>query len=73
MIVSFLAFPSFYPLFPAPLPSKGIDALNLDMTHNDLVRMGASGADIIIVPSLLKHFIKVLASASSFHSYSDSL
>ncbi|KAK4704750.1 DNA polymerase alpha subunit B, partial [Phenoliferia sp. Uapishka_3] len=53
---------SFYPLFPAPMPGKGIDAINLDITHNDLVKMGTNGADIVILPSLLKHFSKLVDS-----------
>ncbi|KAL8293514.1 hypothetical protein RQP46_000215 [Phenoliferia psychrophenolica] len=53
---------SFYPLFPAPLPGKGIDAINLDISHNDLVKMGAAGADVVILPSRLKYFAKVVDS-----------
>ena len=41
------------------MPGKGIDPINLDITHNDLVKMGSSGADIVILPSRLKHFAKV--------------
>ncbi|KAM0746375.1 DNA polymerase alpha, subunit B [Meredithblackwellia eburnea MCA 4105] len=54
---------SFYPIFPAPLASsKGIDNVNLDVTHNDLVKMKPNGADIVILPSLLKHFTKIVDS-----------
>lgn len=41
------------------MPGKGIDAINLDITHNELVKMGSAGADVVILPSLLKHFAKV--------------
>ena len=49
---------SFYPLFPAP-HGNGIDPLNLDVTHNDLVKLSDDGPDIVILPSILKHFAKV--------------
>lgn len=29
------------------------------MTHNDLIKMGGSGADVVILPSMLKHFTRV--------------
>lgn len=50
---------SFYPVFPSPPPSKMLDALNLDMTHYDLVKMGSEGPDIVITPSIQKHFTRV--------------
>lgn len=50
---------SFYPVFPSPPPSKMLDALNLDITHYDLVKMGSSGPDIVIAPSIQKHFTRV--------------
>ncbi|BGP47016.1 DNA-directed DNA polymerase alpha subunit pol12 [Rhodotorula kratochvilovae] len=53
---------SFYPVFPSPPPSKMIDALNLDMTHYDLVKMGQEGPDIIIAPSIQKHFTRIVDS-----------
>lgn len=53
---------SFYPLFPAPLASKLIDPPLLDITHNDLVRMGSAGADVVIVPSMIKSFAKLVDS-----------
>ncbi|GAA6050009.1 hypothetical protein JCM3770_001911 [Rhodotorula araucariae] len=53
---------SFYPVFPSPPPSKMLDALNLDMTHYDLVKMGHSGPDIIIAPSIQKHFTRIVDS-----------
>lgn len=49
----------FYPIFPAPLPSIGIDAINVDITHSALFRLAETGADIVILPSLLKAFTKV--------------
>lgn len=36
-----------------------LDALNLDMTHYDLVKMGSEGPDIVITPSIQKHFTRV--------------
>ncbi|GAA5936090.1 hypothetical protein JCM3775_003577 [Rhodotorula graminis] len=53
---------SFYPVFPSPPPSKMLDALNLDMTHYDLVKMGSSGPDIVIAPSIQKHFTRIVDS-----------
>ncbi|BGP54723.1 hypothetical protein JCM8202_003228 [Rhodotorula sphaerocarpa] len=53
---------SFYPVFPSPPPSKMLDALNLDMTHYDLVKMGSEGPDIVITPSIQKHFTRIVDS-----------
>ncbi|TNY19944.1 DNA polymerase alpha/epsilon subunit B-domain-containing protein [Rhodotorula diobovata] len=53
---------SFYPVFPSPPPSKMLDALNLDVTHYDLVKMGSSGPDIVIAPSIQKHFTRIVDS-----------
>ncbi|GJN89906.1 hypothetical protein Rhopal_002895-T1 [Rhodotorula paludigena] len=53
---------SFYPVFPSPPPSKMLDALNLDITHYDLVKMGSSGPDIVIAPSIQKHFTRIVDS-----------
>ncbi|GAA5868785.1 hypothetical protein JCM3774_003893 [Rhodotorula dairenensis] len=53
---------SFYPLFPSPPPSKMLDALNLDITHYDLVKMGNDGPDIVITPSIQKHFTRIVDS-----------
>lgn len=50
---------SFYPVFPSPPPSKMLDQLNLDVTHYDLVKMGSDGPDIVITPSIQKHFTRV--------------
>lgn len=52
---------SFYPLFPAPEASKMIDPPQLDITHNELARM-AGGADVVIVPSMIKSFAKLVDS-----------
>jgi DNA polymerase alpha subunit B len=40
-----------------------LDALNLDITHYDLVKMGSSGPDIVIAPSIQKHFTRVRSSS----------
>lgn len=57
---------SYYPIFPAPLPSKSINSLNLDITHNDLIRM-SKGPDVMILPSILKHFAKVSKPSTALH------
>ncbi|KAI5475991.1 DNA polymerase alpha subunit B [Pseudohyphozyma bogoriensis] len=49
---------SYYPIFPTPLGGKGIDPISLDITHNDLVKMGSTGPDVIILPSKMKHFAR---------------
>ncbi|GAA5950810.1 hypothetical protein JCM21900_002025 [Sporobolomyces salmonicolor] len=53
---------SFYPVFPSPPPTKMLDALNLDITHYDLVKMGSSGPDIVIAPSVQKPFSRIVDS-----------
>ncbi|GAA5891975.1 hypothetical protein JCM5296_004649 [Sporobolomyces johnsonii] len=53
---------SFYPVFPSPPSTKMLDALNLDITHYDLVKMGSSGPDIVIAPSVQKHFSRIVDS-----------
>ncbi|POY74018.1 hypothetical protein BMF94_2829 [Rhodotorula taiwanensis] len=53
---------SFYPVFPSPPPSKMLDQLNLDVTHYDLVKMGSDGPDIVITPSIQKHFTRIVDS-----------
>lgn len=54
---------SFYPLFPSP-SAPPLEPLNLDVTHSDLLRFDqGTGADIFIMPSMLKHFAKVVDSA----------
>lgn len=51
---------SFYPIFPAPLPGSGLDGINLDVTHLDLLRFDEVSADIVITPSKLGgQFVKV--------------
>jgi hypothetical protein len=58
-----LAQLSFYPLFPAPT-APPLEPLNLDVTHSNLLRFDqGTGADIFIMPSMLKHFAKVVDSA----------
>ncbi|KAH8917747.1 DNA polymerase alpha, subunit B [Atractiella rhizophila] len=52
---------SFYPLFPAPKTKDGI--LPLDITHRNLLKFPSSEvADILILPSTLKYFTKVVDS-----------
>ncbi len=55
---------TFYPLFPTPT-GPGIDSVNLDVSHMDLLRFGEVGADVVILPSMLKHFVKVAFSCLS--------
>lgn len=51
---------SFYPIFPPPLSGAGVDGVNLDVTHMDLLKFDGFGADVVILPSMLgKHFVKV--------------
>lgn len=47
----------FYPIFPVAVGAN-IDSPNLDITHNKLISMGNTGPDVVIVPSMLKHFAK---------------
>jgi DNA polymerase alpha subunit B len=54
-----------YPTFPAPLPGAGLELVNLDVTHMDLLKLGEGGVDVAILPSSLgKHFVKVGLSSS---------
>ncbi|KAK4055754.1 DNA-directed DNA polymerase alpha subunit pol12 [Microbotryomycetes sp. JL201] len=53
---------SFYPIFPTPLNATGLDNVNLDVTHSELLSMGDNGADVVILPSRLKHFAKIVDS-----------
>lgn len=54
---------SFYPLFPAP-QQPPLDQLNLDVTHSNLLKFNSgTGADVFILPSMLKHFVKTVDSA----------
>lgn len=53
---------SFYPLFPSPL-APPLEPLNLDVTHSNLLKFSQdTGADVFILPSMLKHFAKVVDS-----------
>jgi len=53
---------SFYPLFPAPLDLS--HEVNLDVSHLEYLALchgeGASSPDVLVVPSRLKHFSKVV-------------
>ncbi|KAG8821441.1 DNA-directed DNA polymerase alpha subunit pol12 [Serendipita sp. 400] len=42
---------SFYPLFPS-------DDVNLDVSHSELLGFQGSNPDVLIIPSMLKHFHK---------------
>lgn len=46
---------SFYPLFPAPITGD----VNLDVSHAKQADFGPSVPDILVLPSVLKHFHKV--------------
>jgi DNA polymerase alpha subunit B len=48
---------SFYPLFPVPENMAG--EVNLDVTHQKLLRLDDTAPDLLILPSKLKHFSKV--------------
>lgn len=52
---------SFYPLFP-PVAGNGIDPINLDVTHLDLLQHDTVGADIIILPTNFTAFAKAVDS-----------
>ncbi|KAI9635169.1 DNA polymerase alpha subunit B N-terminal-domain-containing protein [Dioszegia hungarica] len=51
---------SFYPLFPVPENMAG--EVNLDVTHQKLLRLDDTAPDLLILPSKLKHFSKVVDS-----------
>ncbi|WOO78183.1 DNA polymerase alpha subunit B [Vanrija pseudolonga] len=51
----------FYPLFPAP--ENVSHEVNLDVTHWNLLRLPESAPDVLILPSKLKHFSKVIDSS----------
>ncbi|SCZ98672.1 BZ3500_MvSof-1268-A1-R1_Chr7-1g09237 [Microbotryum saponariae] len=53
---------SFYPIFPAPIGARNLPSLNLDVTHQELIKMDAAGADVVIAPSMLKHFTRIVDS-----------
>jgi len=49
---------SFYPIFPPP---KDVSSdVNLDVLHYDLIRLGPAAPAILVLPSLLKQFHKVV-------------
>lgn len=48
---------SFYPIFPPP--ESLADEVNLDVTHYGLLKMDGPAPDVLILPSKLKHFLKV--------------
>ena len=47
---------TFYPIFPPPEAHAA--EVNLDVTHQSLLRMDGPCPDILIMPSRLKHFSK---------------
>ncbi|WWC86378.1 uncharacterized protein L201_001254 [Kwoniella dendrophila CBS 6074] len=51
---------SFYPIFPPPEASA--PEVNLDVTHYPLLKMIGPAPDILILPSKLKHFSKIVDS-----------
>ncbi|KAA1101900.1 DNA-directed DNA polymerase alpha subunit pol12 [Puccinia graminis f. sp. tritici] len=52
---------SFYPLFPHAI-GNGFDAINLDVTHLDLLKHDTVGADILILPTNFTAFVKSIDS-----------
>ncbi|KAF8967116.1 DNA polymerase alpha/epsilon subunit B-domain-containing protein [Flammula alnicola] len=62
---------SFYPIFPPPLDLSS--EINLDVSHFDAVRMVDDGdmdyaPDVLILPSRLKQFAKVVHSTTTLNS-----
>ncbi|KAL7424793.1 DNA-directed DNA polymerase alpha subunit pol12 [Cryptotrichosporon argae] len=51
---------SFYPLFPAP--EQLAADVNLDATHSSMLRLNGPAPDVLILPSKLKHFSKIVDS-----------
>ncbi|WVQ97259.1 hypothetical protein IAU59_004370 [Kwoniella sp. CBS 9459] len=51
---------SFYPIFPPP--EQHAAEVNLDVTHYPLLKMDGPAPDILILPSKLKHFSKIVDS-----------
>ncbi|EKC98004.1 alpha DNA polymerase [Trichosporon asahii var. asahii CBS 8904] len=49
---------SFYPLFPAP--EALAHEVNLDVTHWDQMSLGDTAPDVLILPSKLRHFSKIV-------------
>lgn len=55
-------FPSLYPIFPVPQDLS--QEVNLDVSHSEALKLGGDLIDskplsILVLPSKLKHFIKV--------------
>jgi DNA polymerase alpha subunit B len=48
----------FYPLFPSAM-GPGVEPLNLDITHMDLLTFEDIPFDVLVLPSMLRHFAKV--------------
>lgn len=48
---------SFYPLFP--VPESLAAEVNLDVTHQKMMKLQGAAPDLLILPSKLKHFSKV--------------
>ncbi|KAJ1303322.1 hypothetical protein OPQ81_011518 [Rhizoctonia solani] len=53
---------SFYPLFPVPKEVQ--EDLNLSVTHSNLLRMDGFAPDLLVLPSRLKEFQKVVDSTT---------
>ncbi|CAE6391160.1 unnamed protein product [Rhizoctonia solani] len=53
---------SFYPLFPVPKEVQ--EDVNLSITHSNLLKMDGFAPDILILPSRLKEFQKVVDSTT---------
>ncbi|ORY32273.1 DNA polymerase alpha subunit B N-terminal-domain-containing protein [Naematelia encephala] len=51
---------SFYPIFPPPEAHAG--EVNLDVTHYGLLKMEGCAPDVLVLPSKLKHFSKIVDS-----------
>ncbi|WVR05995.1 hypothetical protein IAU60_003023 [Kwoniella sp. DSM 27419] len=52
---------SFYPIFPAPEAHAA--EINLDVTHYPLLKMEGPAPDVLVLPSKLKHFSKIIDSS----------
>ena len=48
---------TFYPIFPPP--EAHASEVNLDVTHQALLKLDGPASDVMIMPSRLKHFSKV--------------
>ncbi|KAG8711401.1 DNA-directed DNA polymerase alpha subunit pol12 [Ceratobasidium sp. 394] len=51
---------SFYPLFP--VPREVHEDVNLSVVHSDLLKIKGTAPDILVMPSKLKEFQKVVDS-----------